>query len=323
MLNTADRLKAALLRANAQEIERIVRAFNDTVFVATQADREALLALVEQEGMTVNKLKRSAVFKRLVANTDEQLAAYSAYLMVEMKSIVRHGVELGTRDAKKLITVGGKMLSVSLTPETVPLKAAIQALNLLDTAGPLYAKLQQYGAYNASKIAQGVLDAVIAGKNPRQMAYELTRLYGMPLNDAMRLTRTAQLYSYRRAAHLNYAANYNIVPGWVWYAKLDGDTCVSCWDQHGKYHEHDEQLNDHHQGRCGPLPAVLGFNPIAENGEQWFNNLSESEQAKIMGPGRYQAWRDGKITFAQNSGVRMDDVYGEMRVVAPLKDILT
>jgi hypothetical protein len=323
MLRTAERLKAALLRANAQEIERIVRAFNDTVFTATLADREALLALVEQEGMTIAKLKRSAVFRRLVANTDEQLAAYSAYLLVEMKSIIRHGVELGTRDAKRLITAGGEMLGVSLTPEVVPLKAAIQAMNLLQPTGPLYNKLQQYGTYNAAKIAEGILDAVIKGKHPKQMAYEITRLYGMPLNDALRLTRTAQLYSYRRASHLNYAANPKIVPGWIWYAKLDGDTCLSCWAQHGSFHEHDEELNDHHQGRCAPLPAVLGFNPVLENGEQAFLKLSESEQASMMGPGRYQAWKDGKFEFWQNSGTHLDDVYGEMRVVAPLKDLLS
>lgn len=322
MIEESDRLRAALLASNARELERLARAYYDTVFNATAADREAFLAMLQQEGITAEQIRRSAIYQRLVSNLEKALAAYGSFLTVEIGNVIRSGVVRGGLDAMKLIKIGGGTLGINLSPRQLPVDAALQALNLLDPNGPLVARLRMYDAYHAADIAQRVFDAVVMGKNPIPTAKLINQLYGMPLSDAMRLTRTAQLYSYRLARHLNYAANSDVVTGWIWAAKLDGDTCLSCWAQHGTIHPHDEQLRDHHLGRCTPLPAVFGFNPIDVSGQMAFGNLSAEEQLKLMGPGRYQAWIDGKFDFSQLSTTHLDDVYGEMRVVAPLKDLV-
>lgn len=322
MLSLVDSLRAALLLRNAKELERITRAYYDTVFLETEADREALQALIQQEDMTAEKLASTAVYKRAVSAVDTALAAYGSYLLVELRSVTGEGTASGLVDAERLVEFGINLFNSPAVARSVPLDAALQALNLLSPDGELYKRLQVYGEFNAAQIAQGVIDAVVLGKNPKVAAAELVRLYGVPLNDALRLTRTAQLYSYRRATHVNYAANADIVPGWIWYAKLDGDTCASCWSQHGTYHGHDEELNDHHSGRCTPLPAVFGFNPVNVSGIEWFENLDETQQTAMLGQGKYQAWKEGKISLDQLSAEHTDDVYGTMRIEATLKSLI-
>jgi hypothetical protein len=145
---------------------------------------------------------------------------------------------------------------------------------------------------------------------------------GVGLTDAVRMTRTLNLYTYREASRANYAANSDIVEGWYWLAKLDDRTCVSCVAQHGTQHPLTETLNDHHNGRCAPIPAIKGLpSPIEQTGEQWFEGLSEAEQRRIMGDKKWEALRDGKFALGDVTGTYDDPVYGPMRRARTLKEL--
>lgn len=86
--------------------------------------------------------------------------------------------------------------------------------------------------------------------------------------------------------------------------------CPSCLAQHGTRHPMDEDGPiDHHQGRCTRLPVTktwseLGFEGITEpdphltpqagDGVRWLQSQPAATQEKILGPKRYDAWRDGR-----------------------------
>ena len=108
----------------------------------------------------------------------------------------------------------------------------------------------------------------------------------------------------------------------MWMADLgDPRTCLSCIAMHGTIHSFDEELNDHYNGRCAALP-LLGENPIAVSGEQWFDDQPEAGQRALMGPSMYAAWQDGAITFDQLTAEHADDVFGTMKQEASLLGIL-
>ena len=138
------------------------------------------------------------------------------------------------------------------------------------------------------------------------------------------MTRTVQLYSYREATRANYIANSDVVEGWIWHADLSPTTCAECIAMHGTFHANDETLNDHHNGRCSMIPVVKGFDRITEEGagEAWFNAQPESVQRDMLGPGKYEAWKEGQFDFSQLVSTQNDPVYGEMRVEATLKELL-
>jgi len=140
----------------------------------------------------------------------------------------------------------------------------------------------------------------------------------------MRMMRTVQIYSYRDASHLNYQNNRDVVDGWIWYAKLDGLTCMSCVAMHGTFHSVDERLNDHHNGRCVAVPVTRLSDPFIKEGDgkSWFEQQPEGMQKKMMGAGKYDAWKAGKFDISQLSKEQNNDVFGLMRSETPLKDLI-
>ena len=107
---------------------------------------------------------------------------------------------------------------------------------------------------------------------------------------------------------------------------------MSCVAQHGKEFNYDETLNDHHNGRCVPVPKTISYrdlgldlpDPVApfETGEQWFNHQPEAIQRQMMGVGKYEAWRDNKFDFADLSSKYDDAVYGELLRETTLKGLV-
>lgn len=71
------------------------------------------------------------------------------------------------------------------------------------------------------------------------------------------------------------------------------------------------------------LPYIEEFgNPVEQSGIQWFENLPEAQQKKILGQGKFDAWKAGKFTLPQLSKEHENDVYGKMRVETPLKELV-
>jgi len=180
---------------------------------------------------------------------------------------------------------------------------------------------------------EALLEGYIMGMNPREIARIMAKVQGISLNWALSTARTANLWSYRAAAHLNYRSNSHVVKGWMWFAQLDDRVCLSCISQHGKEFPLSETLADHHLGRCTPIPltlsyAELGIEGIDEiplavpRGETWFNGLSAGRQRSIMGPSMYKAWIEKQFTFDQLPKLYIDPVYGRMWREASLKDLL-
>jgi hypothetical protein len=160
--------------------------------------------------------------------------------------------------------------------------------------------------------------------NPMDIASWITDTYGMGLTDAMRMTRTAQLYSSRQAAREVNLANADLLQGLVWCTELgDGRACGSCVAQHGQVYPVDAICDDHHNGRCALLPWVKGAdNPIDQTGEDWFKAQPEMVQRDILGPGKLEAYNQGKFEFSQLSKPYEDEVFGTMQREATLKELV-
>jgi len=107
-------------------------------------------------------------------------------------------------------------------------------------------------------------------------------------------------------------------------AALDGRTCMSCVAQHGTRHTNDEELNDHHRGRCTPAPIVVGTRLYdgMQTGPDWFNAQPEADQRRMMGPGMFDAYQRGEFGWGGMSVTYTDAVYGQMRRAATLRELL-
>lgn len=310
-----DRLESAATR---RLIDHYLRSWR-----RLEAMLNALLLEIGDQPPTRGQLVRMERYRALMAQIQAELAGLQALTADEIAAAADL-IGIGEAHARELIGIGlGGSSQIAGMFHVLPRGAIEALLGFLDPAGPLYARLRQLTAVNAQHVANAMLEGITLGFNPRKIARMVRDAFGRGLADALRFVRTAQLWAYREANRASMVANQSVLQGWVWSAHFDERVCMSCIVMHGTVHPVDEALNDHHNGRCAAIPLVIGFdNPITETGIAWFERQSAATQRALMGPGKYDAWREGKIRLDQLTEERDDDVYGRMRGEPSLKSLL-
>ncbi len=198
-------------------------------------------------------------------------------------------------------------------------------LGFLAADSQLFQRIDNLASVTTQGVANAILEAVGLGKSPQAIAGLIRDNLGGGLTDAMRMTKTAQMWAYREATRAIYVENSDQIEGWYWMADLGGNPCMACIAEHGTFHELDETLDDHHNGRCQMLPAIKGFRPprqIEQSGEDWFKGLSEADQIKLMGRENWNAWKGGAFELSEMKHRVENDVYGQMINQTPLWELL-
>jgi hypothetical protein len=149
------------------------------------------------------------------------------------------------------------------------------------------------------------------------------------LSRALTVSRTESLDAHRSAAALAHQASADVLTGWKWLATLDTRTCPACWAQSGSEHPLSEPGPLGHQNcRCTRVPqtrswADLGFDSIDEpesvfpDSKARFGSLSDTEQRRILGPARFDAWKAGRFPMSDWAVRRSNPGWRDGYYVAP------
>ena len=342
-IDLSQQFRQRLAKQEADAAERIGRIYARIYRAALDeinglADYIAALDEIDRKALT--DLGR---LQRLLRQIEEQASRFGVTVESEVANIRAVSLQQGADDAIALIEASLPPLPQPLIREIagsfsrLPVDAIEQAAGLFDNQSPLAVKLQDsYGQFVREQVEVHLLDGIALGKNPRTIAAILQRnlqdALGTGLRSALTTIRTAQIKSYQLANHATYADNGNIVPQWRWWAKLDDRTCLSCLNQHGTLHPITEVLNDHHNGRCAPIPETISYKALGINlpdprpevisGEEWFDQQPHKTQLAMMGPGKLEAYNAGKFRFEDLSRPYQDEVYGELLREATLKELV-
>lgn len=322
IIELSKQFKRALDKNDKAALNRLIDAYG-RIYEKLQDKIQLLENLIEMENPTAGQLVRREQYKALIAQVEDELTKYQTILADTIDATSRDAINFAARDTSRLLRAIGSEYGVDVTFARLPTEAVKTLLGFLAEDGPLFQRISELAPFTATKVAETIVDSVALGKGPREIARLIRDDLGGGLTDALRMTRTVQLWSYREATRANYAANSDIVEGWYWYAALDQEPCMACIAEHGTFHGLDETLDDHHNGRCTMLPAIQGFpNPVEQSGEEWFEGLGEAEQKKLMGPEFYDAWKGGAFELSQMAHKVEDAVYGNMTSTTPLWDLL-
>ena len=239
------------------------------------------------------------------------------------------GVNIGYRAGLNNLQAGGMRTWFNATQ----LADLQNAINYVDSA-PFRNVVEGMADFYADRVGDQILRAIAEGRNPRWTAAQIKRYLvssPAPLRDAVRLSRTTQIYSSRQTAHTTYRDNG--INQWIWSAELGDRTCISCISLHGTVHPASETLNDHHLGRCAAIPitptwASMGFEGGEEvvigSGESWFADQPEGYQRSMLGEAAYEIYTQGgfRIEPGVLSTDYQNDIFGTMRRHATQGEIM-
>lgn len=328
ILDLMKQYRDALAKQDAVAMQRIITAYQ-AMYDRITPLIQALADIISTGEYTAAQVRKLRAYISLQEALQRELSDFAAYLRTDLQPIALTAAQMGEADAYRILRLlAGEKELIRVPFDRIPIEAVYKMLTFLDPEGALYKQIAKLAPYHAERVANALLDAIGMGVNPRQTARMMLKAaenaFGGGLVDALRTARTSQLWAYREASRANYIANGDVVTGWVWFAELDELTCEACIAEHGTEHSLDESLDGHYNCRCAAIPMIMGQNPLGDmqTGEDWFDGLDTSQQKDIMGESKWQAWMDGKFDFSALAKNTPNEVYGNMRTVTPLKELL-
>jgi SPP1 gp7 family putative phage head morphogenesis protein len=337
LIRVLERFRRDAAKQDLAALKQLGSAYNKLYQRLSREIELEVRRVFDTGGQTVSKAFLSKRLADLKEAIEDELRKYANFIEATIDASTDDMLLLGGKQALELMRMatGGQKSLVGINFKGLNTDQIETIVGFLSTGSPLRTRIGQLGKFYADDISDKLVEAIALGYSPNKAAGDIAPLlakvmdtskgsFASVLATAVRMTRTAQLYTYREASRANYNANSDVVSGWQWYASLDERTCPACFALHGSIHELDEVLDGHYHCRCTPLPVILGNPLVAENaGTDWFENLSEAQQRESLGKGAFDAWQEGKFDLtALGSKQAPDDVYGQMHVTPSLKELV-
>ena len=329
VITMAEKFSRALASKDAAAMRRLIQAYQD-IYESILPRIELLLTKIELTGeITASQLYRMSVYKDLIDTIQKELDQYATFMKVELRNIANEAILSGNKDSILLMR---QILIEAGLIENIVFNAADpnvikKLLGFLDPGGSLWKTLEGYGPFTADKVSKKIIEGVAQGLNPKVIARMIQEAMGENLTAAMRTARTVQLWAYREASrqsYQNFNQQYNmqLVKGWTWHANLDDKTCAACWMLDGVEFKLEDPLDGHYNCRCSMIPiTMLDPTPTRRQGIDEFQALTEAEQRKILGPGRFDLWKSGGFQLDKLWKSEENKDYGSMKLEKTLKEL--
>ena len=265
---------------------------------------------------------------------ENKIEAFNKDAIEITKDLQKDSVKVGTDYSKDNLqaALGKPPAGFTYEINVIDAGAMEQFVGFSSNGSPLNDLFQKivvdYGADITNTLSNGILQ----GQNPLKIAREIKKYTGMPLYRANTIARTESHRAARAATIDNYGKNTDLISGYVRLATGDARTCPACFALHGTVYELNQILPTHPNCRCIIVPKtktwaeITGDNTIEEvsdkipSAAQLFDRLSEKDKKRVLGPERYNLWKEGKPldTFV---GIKQDADWGPTTIIKPLRDI--
>jgi len=339
VLRLNEQFRAMLLANERQAAGAMVRYYG-VGWQKLQADIGKLsgeITKLQNAGVTIDKKTATDLIHMLEIQrqVDTELTRFAKFADTTISAEQRTAIVAAERQAYELIETAlpGQIRDVvSVNFHRLPREAVESLVGFVQDGTPLGDLIAGYVGDSARDFSETLVSGLIAGQGPRETARQLRNAYGMGLTKALQISRTETLRAYRTATLASYQANSDVLNGWVRSSAKDDRVCMACLLLDGKEYALDEPMPEHISGRCSLIPRTKTFAEMGidapepaftpDNGRDWFERQDEATQRKIMGSGRYDAWKDGAFTLDQIPQLTHNDTWGDSWTPAPLYKLL-
>lgn len=294
-----DRFRAAVLREDAIARQRLIQAYADAL-----RRLRPLIELVELDLLSLAEVTPYRIFqldrwRDLERQLFEEIARIGRIETLNLTEAQRQLVAMAADHSRALALVQAAPVDVArLSFNWVQLPAnAVEALIGATVDGaPLMQLFERMGA-GTTDLARGILtDAMALGQHPRIVANALSAVTDQMFARTYTIARTEMLRAYRTASIRNYAANSDILDGWVWVAAKSKRTCAACLALDGRVFPLEERfMRQHVNCRCSCVASVRGVPWQRETGSEWLAKQPKGVQDAVLGKKGGEAYRAGDV----------------------------
>lgn len=330
--------KAQLLRQDAVAARELVNAYGP-IFRNLQEDIRSLLASVRDQQLSFAQVKRLERLNALSSQVEREVTKFSKFADRTITRSQADAVSLAQQATKATVDAAlpagvtdSVLADAGISWNQLPSSAFENFIGISGDGKPLANLLAPLPNQARQGIIDGIGEGIARGFNPRKTAAIMRRKFGIPLDRALRISRTETLRSFREATRVQYEENRDIVKGYRRIAKLDSLTCFACIALDGKLYKTSTLLDEHVNGRCAMVPVTIGYKDLGidlpedtrmrEVGVDWFPKQPEAMQRAMMGPGKFKAWKEGKFALGDMAKPVPSRIWGVQSVEKPLRELV-
>jgi SPP1 gp7 family putative phage head morphogenesis protein len=244
------------------------------------------------------------------------LGRYNEFLQSNVAQSKKEYAQLGLFNVQDLLTELNVVFD-KINTEAIENFVALSASNT-----PLGEVFQKHFPGIEQSISDIMLNGLVEGLNPRQIARNMTQASNIAQRKAEIIARTELLRAYRIANNEAYKAS-GVVEKYRRLAAKSNRTCIACIAQDGKIFDISEPLYDHPNGRCTSEPIISGRPELnsRELARDWLRKLPSQRQLLILGKSRYEMLRKGEIDWDSLVDVTENKTWGKSLTPKALKDL--
>lgn len=307
--------RAAILRRDRETLGRLLHAYAD-------ADKRLrpLIALVEDDiaalgaEATPGKVMQLERMQLLLDQLEQEVTRLARLSASETLAAQGDVVALAQRQTPTLLAAAGASQTAQIAASFVRLPTTVveRLIGIAGDGAPLGNLFAEMGG-NAARVFIDELTAGLSlGRHPTVTADAVTSAVEVSRNRALTIARTETLRAYRGASLETFAANADVLDGWIWISAQDDTTCAACLAMDGTFHGHDETMDSHPNCRCTPVPSVRGIDlGLGPTGAEHFAELSSGKQDEILGIAAGEAYRSGQVALEDFVKVTSSPVWGD------------
>jgi SPP1 gp7 family putative phage head morphogenesis protein len=318
-------LELAITRFRAQLLTFDERALTAmlAVYAPIRTDLIARIDALEAEladggRLTPGEAVRLARAQELLRQTEAELRRLGALADPAIQAGQQRLIVAAGDQAQALALVSGGSgdlaARIAVSWIRLPTSALEDLVGRLATGAPLRTLLDDLGPQTASAMEDALQCGIAMGQNPRVVADLLTKQVDIAGARLLRITRTEMLNSYRSATLRTYAANDDLLEGWIWTAAKSARTCAACLALDGQVFPLTlDFMPNHVQCRCSPRPKLIGIaDPLTETGADWFAQQDAATQDRILSSSAAgHAYRAGEVSLDDFAVLHRDDRWGD------------
>ena len=272
------KMRSQFVAVEAGHAKRLMAAYR-RVYGRLRNQADTLLGELQAKqakGQELGKgeIRRMKRYRYLLRSVEGEMSRFAAVIEAEVQMGQVEIGGLGVRQSVELVEASFSAVPTPIRADimatfgVMPNEAVEALVGALREDSALWMRtLSRYGTEAARGIGDTLVASVVAGKGPRATAREMRRAFGLPLSDALKISRTEHMRAHRLATLTSYRQNAHVVKGWIWHSALiPGRTCMSCVNLHGTRHPLSETLDDHPAGMCAMAPETISFEELAARG---------------------------------------------------------